>query len=43
LGLFGSFVRNKQNEKSYLDIPVDFMQQIGIEFIDLADHPEKEF
>lgn len=42
LGLFGSYVRNEQNEQSDLDVLVDFKEPIGIEFIDLADLLEKE-
>ena len=42
LGLFGSYVRNEQNDQSDLDILIDFRKPIGIEFIDLADLLEKE-
>ena len=35
LGLFGSYVRNEQNDQSDLDILIDFRKPIGIEFIDL--------
>lgn len=41
LGLFGSVVRNDFNEKSDIDIIVDFNGPIGIEFIDLAEELEK--
>lgn len=42
LGLFGSYVRNEQNDQSDLDVLVDFNKPIGIEFIDLANLLEKE-
>jgi predicted nucleotidyltransferase len=42
LGLFGSYVRNEQNDQSDLDILVDFKNPIGIEFVDLAELLEKE-
>lgn len=42
LGLFGSYVRNEQNDQSDLDVLVDFKKPIGIEFIDLANLLEKE-
>jgi len=42
LGLFGSYVRNEQNDQSAIDILVDFKRPIGIEFVDLADLLEKE-
>lgn len=37
LGLFGSVVRNDFSAASDIDILVDFIQPIGIEFIDLAE------
>jgi len=37
IGLFGSVVREDFNEKSDIDIIVDFTRPIGIAFIDLAD------
>lgn len=40
LGLFGSVVRDDYNDKSDIDIIVDFKQPIGIEFVDLADYIE---
>jgi predicted nucleotidyltransferase len=36
LGLFGSYARGDYNEKSDIDILVDFNEKIGIEFITLA-------
>lgn len=41
LGLFGSVVRNDFSADSDIDILVDFIQPIGIEFIDLAELIEK--
>lgn len=40
LGLFGSYVRNEQTDKSDIDIIVGFSQPVGMEFIDLADFLE---
>ena len=40
IGVFGSYVRGEQRQDSDIDIIVDFSQQIGIEFIDLADYIE---
>ena len=40
LGLFGSIVRDDFTSTSDIDIIVDFSQQIGIEFVDLADFIE---
>ena len=42
IGLFGSVVRDDFNEKSDIDIIVDFSKPIGIEFIDLADYIESK-
>jgi predicted nucleotidyltransferase len=36
LAVFGSYARNQQNEKSDIDILVEFEKPVGIEFIDLA-------
>lgn len=41
MAIFGSFARKEQNEKSDLDIMVEFNGKIGIRFIDLADEIEK--
>lgn len=43
IGIFGSVTREDFNEKSDIDIIVDFKQPIGIEFIDLADFLEMKF
>ena len=40
IAIFGSFARMEQNEKSDLDLIVDFNDNIGIRFIDLADEIE---
>jgi uncharacterized protein len=42
IGLFGSIVRDDFNDKSDIDIIVDFSKPIGIEFIDLADYIESK-
>jgi len=42
IGLFGSIVRKDFNEKSDVDIIVDFTRPIGIEFIDLANYIESK-
>ncbi len=36
-GLFGSVVRDDFNDKSDVDIIIDFSKPIGIEFIDIAN------
>jgi predicted nucleotidyltransferase len=36
IAVFGSYARNQQNDKSDVDILVDFDRPVGIEFIDLA-------
>ena len=41
LAIFGSYSREDQNENSDLDILVEFTDNIGIRFIDLADEIEK--
>jgi predicted nucleotidyltransferase len=40
IAVFGSYSRGQQNEKSDIDILVDFYKPIGIEFIDLANELE---
>ena len=43
IGLFGSIVRKDfSQEKSDIDIIVDFSRPVGIEFIDLADYLESQ-
>ena len=36
LAIFGSYALNQQNEKSDIDILVEFERPVGMEFIDLA-------
>ena len=43
LGLFGSYARGDFNEKSDIDILVDFNDSIGIRFISLAHELEDIF
>ncbi|MBE9511082.1 MAG: nucleotidyltransferase family protein [Bacteroidetes bacterium] len=45
IGLFGSFVRNEQNEESDIDLIVQFEQgkKSYIKFINLSDYLEKLF
>lgn len=43
LGLFGSYARGDFNEKSDIDILVDFNDKIGIKFISLAHELEDIF
>jgi predicted nucleotidyltransferase len=40
IAVFGSYSRGQQNEKSDIDILVDFYKPVGIEFIDLANELE---
>jgi len=40
MAIFGSFSRQEENEKSDLDILVEFDGKIGIRFIDLAEELE---
>lgn len=40
LAIFGSYARNQQNDKSDVDILVEFEKPVGIEFIDLAQDLE---
>ncbi|MBX7204628.1 MAG: nucleotidyltransferase family protein [Bacteroidia bacterium] len=41
IAIFGSYGRGQQKEDSDIDILVDFVQPIGIEFIDLANELEQ--
>ncbi len=41
LGVFGSYTRNEQNDKSDIDILVEFSEPIGLEFVSLPDELEK--
>lgn len=40
IAIFGSYARNEQNEDSDVDILVEFTDNVGIKFIDLADEFE---
>lgn len=40
MAIFGSFSRREENEKSDLDILVEFNEKMGIRFIDLAEELE---
>ncbi len=40
MAIFGSYVREEQNEKSDLDIIVELNGRIGIRFVDLAEEIE---
>lgn len=42
LAVFGSYARNEQTEESDLDIMVEFNDNIGIQFIDLANELEEK-
>ena len=41
LAIFGSYARNEQLEHSDVDILVDFIKPIGLEFVDLAEELEQ--
>jgi len=41
IGIFGSYVREEESEKSDIDILVEFYVPIGWEFIDLKEFLEK--
>jgi uncharacterized protein len=43
MGLFGSFARAENNDKSDIDILVDFNNEIGWDYFDLADDLKKLF
>lgn len=43
IGLFGSYVQNKANENSDIDLIIEFNQPIGLKFIQLCDYLEKLF
>ncbi|MGN6163868.1 MAG: nucleotidyltransferase family protein [Flavisolibacter sp.] len=42
IGLFGSIVRDDFSSQSDIDIIVDFIKPIGVEFIDLGDFIENK-
>jgi predicted nucleotidyltransferase len=41
MAIFGSYSRKEQNDSSDLDIIVEFSDNIGIRFVDLAEDLEK--
>jgi predicted nucleotidyltransferase len=41
IGVFGSYVRDEQNEKSDVDIIVEFTKPVGFQFIDLKLYLEE--
>jgi len=41
IGIFGSFARYEQAEKSDVDIIVEFEKPIGLKFVELADYLEE--
>ena len=42
IGIFGSYVRDENNEKSDLDVLVEFTEPVGLfEFLDLEDYLKK--
>ncbi len=41
IGIFGSYVRGEQTEKSDVDILVEFSEPVGFLFIHLADYLEE--
>lgn len=43
IGLFGSYVQNKANEDSDIDLIIDFYEPIGLKFIQLCDYLENLF
>lgn len=40
IGIFGSYVRGEQKERSDIDVLVNFKEPIGLEFIELAEFLE---
>ncbi|MEO7540009.1 MAG: nucleotidyltransferase family protein [Pyrinomonadaceae bacterium] len=41
LAVFGSYARNEQRHDSDVDILVEFISPVGVEFIDLGDYLER--
>ncbi|MGQ4874771.1 MAG: nucleotidyltransferase family protein [Promethearchaeia archaeon] len=41
IAIFGSYTRGEGNEKSDIDLIVEFEKPIGLKFIELADYLEK--
>lgn len=40
IGIFGSFIKGKENDKSDIDILVEFYEPIGWEFVNLQQYLE---
>jgi len=38
IGIFGSYARGEQNDKSDIDIVVEFSSPVGIEFVHLKEY-----
>ncbi len=43
IGVFGSFAKGIQTEKSDIDVFIEFDQPIGLKFMELADYLENLF
>ena len=43
VGVFGSYARNEASEKSDIDIVVDIMEPMGLNFVSMADEIEELF
>jgi predicted nucleotidyltransferase len=41
LGVFGSYARGEANEKSDIDIVVEFNKPMGLDFVEMADEIEE--
>ena len=41
IGVFGSFARGEQKDRSDIDLLVDFSEPVGWEFIDLIEYLER--
>ncbi|MHA1342772.1 MAG: nucleotidyltransferase family protein [Promethearchaeota archaeon] len=41
IAIFGSYARREENEKSDIDLIVEFGKPIGLKFFELADYLEK--
>jgi len=41
IGIFGSYVRNEETEKSDVDLLVEFYEPPGLDFIDIEEHLSK--
>jgi predicted nucleotidyltransferase len=43
IGIFGSYARNQETDKSDIDILVSFREPVGWEFVDLKEYLENLF